>query len=78
MPFPLPIEDNIGVVVEDGLALSDLSEQAALGRVIDHHPVDGGVAHRPSRPSPRTSKFNSNRKSMKTEFFLLLELIFMT
>ena len=45
MPLPLPIEDNIGAIVEDGLALADLTEQAALGRVVDHNPIDGGVAH---------------------------------
>ena len=43
VPLPLPIEDNIGVIVEDGLALADLAEEAALGRVIDHNLIDGGV-----------------------------------
>ena len=43
VPLPLPIEDNIGVIVEDGLALTDLAQEAALGRVIDQNPKDGGI-----------------------------------
>ena len=45
MPLPLPIEDNLRVVVQDGLALPDLAEEAALGGVVHHHPIDGGVTH---------------------------------
>ena len=43
MPLPLPIEDNLRVVVKDGLPLADLAEEAALGGVVYHHPID--VAH---------------------------------
>ena len=45
MPLPLPIEDNLRVIVQDGLALADLAEKAALGGVVHHHPIDGGIAH---------------------------------
>ena len=45
MPLPLPIEDNLGAIVQDGLALPDLAEEAAPGGVVDHHPIDGGVTH---------------------------------
>ena len=45
MPFPFPTEDNLRVIVQDGLALADLAEKAALGRIFDHHSVDGDVAH---------------------------------
>ena len=38
MPLPLSIEDNIRAIVEDGLALADLAEEAALCRVVDHNP----------------------------------------
>ena len=43
-PF-LPIEDNLGAIVRDGLALPDLAEEANPGGVVHHHPIDGGVAH---------------------------------
>ena len=61
MPLPLPIEDNLGAIVKDGLALPDLAEEAALGGVVYHHTIDGGVAHlvlvvqpgnSPTSPSP--------------------------
>ena len=45
MPLPLPNEDNLRVIVQDGLALADLAKEAAFSGVVDHHPVDGGVAH---------------------------------
>ena len=45
VPLPLPIEDNLRVIVQDGLALADLAEEAALGCVVDNHPIDGGVTH---------------------------------
>ena len=45
MPLPFPIEDNIRVIVKDGLALADLAEEAALGSVVYHHPIDGSVAN---------------------------------
>ena len=45
MPLPLPIEDNVGAIVKDRLAFTDLAEEAAPCGVVDHHPIDGGVPH---------------------------------
>ena len=43
MPLSLPIEDNVSSVVVNALALSDLAEEAAVGRVVNLQAVDGGV-----------------------------------
>ena len=43
MPLSLPIEDNVSSVVVNALALSDLAEEAAVGRVVNFQAVDGGV-----------------------------------
>ena len=43
VPLPLPVTDDVGSVVIDGLTLSDLAQQAALGRVVDLDIKDGWV-----------------------------------
>ena len=53
MPLPFPIEDNIGGIVEDGLALADLAEEAAFCRVVDNNPIDGGVTRLVLMEEPR-------------------------
>ena len=40
VPLPLPVTDNVGSVVVDGLTLSDLAQQAALGRIVDLDIID--------------------------------------
>ena len=44
VPLPLPVTDDVGSVVIDGLTLSDLAQQAALGRVVDLDIIDGCVS----------------------------------
>ena len=44
VPLPLPVTDDVGSIVIDGLTLSDLAQQAALGRVVDHDIIDGWVS----------------------------------
>ena len=44
VPLPLPVADDVGSVVVDGLTLSDLAQQAALGRVVDLDIIDRWVS----------------------------------
>ena len=43
MPLPLPVEDNVCLVVIDALALPDLAKDIAVGCVVDLQALDGGV-----------------------------------
>ena len=44
VPLPLPVADDVGSVVVDGLTLSDLAQQAAPGRIVDLDIKDGWIS----------------------------------